>query len=95
MSCVCTRRHPHSPHLPIRCQAFELFPGLDGLVVRVGENYGGPSGPVAWEGQGAVNFRLSKIEQQAEYAKFITALRETVCVKHGKRVIFRTWDTSG
>eukprot|EP00039_Didymoeca_costata_P021575 m.344894 g.344894 ORF g.344894 m.344894 type:complete len:615 (-) comp25378_c0_seq1:11-1855(-) len=76
-------------------EVFETFPELAGIVVRVGENYGGPKCPVSWIGNGAVNFRLPFEEQQMQYIIFITALRESVCVKHNKYMIFRTWDTSG
>jgi hypothetical protein len=27
-------------------EVFDMFPSLDGVVIRVGENYGGPPGPV-------------------------------------------------
>lgn len=44
-------------------------------------------------GAGAVDYSLPYAQQQAEYVALLSFLREELCVKHGKRVIFRTWDT--
>lgn len=76
-------------------EVFDMFPDLDGVMVRVGENYGGPSAPFTWVGNGAVDFLQPFAVQQQQYRSFINALRDIVCVKHNKTLIFRTWDTSG
>ena len=44
-------------------------------------------------GAGAVDYSQPYAQQQAEYVALLEFLREELCVKHGKRVIFRTWDT--
>jgi len=62
---------------------FERFPSLGGLVVRVGETYlhdlphhtGGD--PI-----------LHGVESHLE---LLSLLRETVCEKHGRQLIYRTW----
>ena len=42
-------------------------------------------------GAGAVDYRQPFATQQAEYVALLEFLRAELCVKHGKRVIFRTW----
>lgn len=77
-------------------EIFQMFTDLDGIMVRVGENYGGPKVPnMTWVANGAVKFSDPFVNQQQDYIRFITQLRESVCAKHNKQVIFRTWDTSG
>eukprot|EP00041_Stephanoeca_diplocostata_P036694 m.1349075 g.1349075 ORF g.1349075 m.1349075 type:complete len:637 (-) comp24917_c0_seq8:2345-4255(-) len=77
-------------------EIFQTFPDLDGIMVRVGENYGGPKVPnMTWVANGAVKFTDPFVDQQGNYIRFISQLRESVCVKHNKQVFFRTWDTSG
>jgi hypothetical protein len=65
-------------------QMFARFPQLDGLVVRIGETYL----------QGAPH-HVGKIEKkndaQATIIPLMNLLREEVCVKLGKRLIFRSW----
>ena len=74
-------------------ETFATFDGLSGIVVRVGENYGGPNSPVQWVGNGAVEFHQRQSRVQAQYRLFINALRHTVCVLHNKILVFRTWDS--
>jgi hypothetical protein len=74
-------------------ETFATFDGLSGIVVRVGENYGGPHSPVQWVGNGAVEFHQRQSRVQAQYRLFINALRQTVCVLHNKTLVFRTWDS--
>lgn len=68
---------------------FERFPGTQGIVVRTGETYTfdtpyhAGSSPIA--GIGNVT------EQQDVWVRFIDLLRNVVCVKYGRKVIFRTW----
>lgn len=70
---------------------FERFPATHGIVVRTGETYTfdtpyhAGSSPIA----GAANVT----EQQNIWTAFINLLREVVCVKHSRKVIFRTWDS--
>ncbi len=74
-------------------ETFATFDGLSGIVVRVGENYGGPKSPVQWVGNGAVEFHQRQSRVQAQYRLFIRALRQIVCVLHNKTLVFRTWDS--
>jgi hypothetical protein len=63
---------------------FERFPKLDGLVVRTGETY-----------LHNVPFHTgnSPISQGMESHKLlINLLRDEVCVKQNKKLIYRTWD---
>jgi hypothetical protein len=46
-------------------------------------------------GQGAVDFTVPVELQQDQYVQFISQLRKSVCELHGKKLVFRTWDTSG
>ena len=69
------------------------FPQLAGFQIRVGEvNVDDFPYHV---GVQAVDFSLPFAAQQAQYVKLISFLREVVCVKHGRTLIFRTWDTAG
>lgn len=65
-------------------QMFAQFPQLDGLVVRIGETYL----------QGAP-YHIGKINDKTDPAKTIiplmNLLREEVCVKLNKKLIFRSW----
>jgi hypothetical protein len=69
------------------------FPSIDGFQIRVGEvntlvlPY--------HAGSTAVDFALPVVKQQAQYVKLIRFLRRVVCVKHGRYLVFRTWDTAG
>lgn len=65
-------------------QMFARFPQLDGLVVRIGETYL----------QGAP-YHVGKIDKKTDPAATIVPLmnllREEVCVKLNKKIIFRSW----
>jgi hypothetical protein len=66
---------------------FETFPSLDGLVIRFGETYlhdtpyhfGGK--PVR-QGDEGIN----------DHVVLLNILREEVCVKRNKKLLYRTWD---
>ncbi len=64
-------------------EIFEKLPELDGLVVRVGETYLHDM-PHHTGGDPIVNGVESHLVM-------LDLLRECVCVKHGKRLIYRTW----
>ena len=72
-------------------EMFALYPATEGIVVRTGETYvyENPfhvgNSPIKTAGP-------TKTEQQKAWADFITFLRDEVCVKLGKTVLFRTWD---
>jgi hypothetical protein len=65
------------------------FPGLDGLVLRYGEN--SPCG----EHEGNAPYDSSSVATMvASLQSLLEFLREELCVKRGLLVVFRTWDTS-
>ena len=70
-------------------ELFETIPELDGLIVRVGETY--LHDTPYHTGNGAVNYGDVETEKLL-FAKLINFLREEICVKHNKTLIFRTWD---
>jgi hypothetical protein len=65
-------------------QMFDRFPNFDGLVVRIGETY-----------LQDAPFHIGHIENKWDADKTIIPLmqllREEVCVKRGKTLVFRTW----
>lgn len=65
-------------------QVFDRFPQLDGLVVRIGETYL----------QGAP-YHIGKIQKkddpQHTVIPLMKLLREEICEKRGKKLIFRSW----
>ncbi|HEX7260452.1 MAG TPA: hypothetical protein VF258_01440 [Luteolibacter sp.] len=63
-------------------QIFKRFPGLDGIVLRFGETYL-QDAPFHTGG--------SPVYSVEEHRTLITLLREEICVKRGKRLIYRTW----
>ncbi len=72
----------------LRAQIEELFwrfPELDGLMIRHGETYLHDT-PYHLGG--------SPARTPDEHAMFINFLREELCVKRGKTLIYRTWDFS-
>ena len=69
-------------------EMFEKF-DIDGLVIRVGETY--LFDTPFHVGNGAV--RYDNIENEKEtFVELINFLVQEVCHKHGKFLIFRTWD---
>ena len=65
------------------------FPGLDGLVLRYGEN-----SPCDEHSGNAPYDSSSVAAMVASLQALLQFLREELCVKRGLLVIFRTWDTS-
>jgi len=65
-------------------QIFERFPDLDGLVVRIGETYLHD----APYHQGAIQ---NKTDAQKTIIPLVKLLRDEICVKRKKQLIFRTW----
>lgn len=65
-------------------EMFNQFPDLDGLVVRIGETYLHD----APYHQGAIK---NKKDAQNTIIPLIQILREEICVKRQKQLIFRTW----
>ncbi len=68
-------------------ELFAKFPDLDGLVIRTGETY-----------LNNVPFHTGNnpISNGAEsHIKLLNLLRDEVCVKHNKTIIYRTWSIGG
>ena len=65
-------------------QSFAQFPQLDGLVVRIGETYL-QDAPYH---QGSIQ---NKTSAQNCIVPLMQLLREEVCVRLGKKLVFRTW----
>ncbi|MEL0651082.1 hypothetical protein V6246_06570 [Algibacter sp. TI.3.09] len=65
-------------------EMFDQFPDLDGLVVRIGETYLHD----APYHQGAIE---NKNSPEKTIIPLMEILREEICVKRNKQLIFRTW----
>ncbi len=70
-------------------EMFLKFPELDGLIIRVGETY--LHDTPYHTGNGAVIYGDVSNEKR-QFIKLINFLRQEICVKHNKKLIFRTWD---
>ena len=73
-------------------EIFNRFPDIDGLIVRIGDTY--LYDMPYHVGNGAVDYdsfgQTQKEKQQL--VKLINFLKEEICEKHDKKLIFRTWD---
>lgn len=65
-------------------EMFALFPDLDGLVVRIGETY-------LHDAPYHIGRILDKEDPDRTIIPLMQLLREEVCIRHGKQVIFRSW----
>ncbi len=65
-------------------QMFDRFPNLDGLVVRIGETY-------MEDAPYHKGHILNKGSAEKTIIPLINLLREEVCVKRNKQLIFRSW----
>lgn len=65
-------------------EMFDQFPDLDGLVVRIGETYL-QDAPYH---EGAIN---DKTNPEKTIIPLMQILREEICVKRSKKLLFRTW----
>lgn len=77
-------------------ELFSRFPAVDGLIIRVGETYlydtpyhvgNGPIRSSEYSGS-----EVTPEKEIERYVKLISFLRDEVCIKHGRYLIFRTWD---
>jgi len=76
-------------------EIFRTYPEVDGFIIRVGETY--LEDTPYHTGNGAVPLRgqfADPATEKDKYVKLLNFLREEVCVKHGRYLIHRTWDTS-
>lgn len=94
-----TREKTQEIHRIMIREVFERFPGLDGLIIRVGETYlhnipyHTGNGPIprnekSWEHNSA--YETDGGEQI--HRDLMHLLREEVCVKQNKKLFYRTWD---
>jgi hypothetical protein len=65
-------------------QMFDRFPQLDGLVVRTGETY--LNDAPFYKGNNPLIHGLQ------DHVTLLKILREEICVKRNKEIIYRTWD---
>lgn len=71
-------------------ELFDRFPEMDGLVIRTGETY---THNIPYHmGNGPVDYQHKYEESLKIHAGLLNLLREEVCVKRSKKVIYRTWD---
>ena len=83
-----TRELTKQYHCMMFRQLFEDM-GLDGLVIRVGETY--LHDTPFHTGNGAVPYG-DLAQEKKLFVELLRFLRQEVCVKYGKYLIFRTWD---
>jgi len=65
-------------------EVFDRFPALDGLVVRIGETYL-QDAPYH---EGAIQ---NKKDAEHTIIPLVRLLREEICVRHNKQLVFRSW----
>lgn len=70
-------------------EVFARFPEVDGFIIRVGETY--LHDTPYHTGNGAVIYG-DKEREKEQFIRLIDFLRQEVCVLHGKKLFFRTWD---
>ena len=68
-------------------ELFQKFPDLDGLVIRTGETY--LNNVPYHTGNNPIT------NGPASHIKLLQLLRDEVCVKHNKTIIYRTWSFGG
>jgi hypothetical protein len=85
-----------SLHKVLLDEIFTRFPEVDGLIIRVGETYLYDSpyhmgnNPIR---KAQYDTPDEDVELEAQrYVRLIDFLKEEVCVRHDKTLIFRTWD---
>jgi hypothetical protein len=80
-------------HRKLFAGLFERYPDVSGLVIRVGETYlfdtphhGGNTAVPLHDGS------IDRDEQIRRFIILLQFLREEVCVRYGRTLIYRTWD---
>lgn len=87
------RERTLSLHEALFAELAERFPEIDGFIVRVGETY--LYDTPYHLGSGAVRYGHDRSDSamQEDFVRLLRFLREQICVRHGKTLIHRTWDT--
>jgi hypothetical protein len=70
-------------------EMFERYPEIDGIIIRVGETY--LHDTPYHTGNGAIKYGHKENEIK-EFMKLLQFLREEICIRHNKKLVFRTWD---
>lgn len=71
-------------------ELFNTFPEMDGLVIRTGETY---THNIPYHmGNGPVDYKKAYDESIQTHIRLMNLLREEVCVRRNKQIIYRTWD---
>lgn len=79
-------------HRMLFAEMFRDFPEVDGLVVRTGETYLIDTPYHA--GNGPVRFADTPVSgEKSLFQDLVNFLREEICVRHNRLLIYRTWDT--
>jgi hypothetical protein len=87
--CIALTNFTRAAYAALFDELVAQFPGLDGLVLRYGEN-----SPCA-EHQGNCPYDSTSADSMvASLQQLLLFLREELCVRRGLAVVFRTWDTS-
>jgi hypothetical protein len=68
---------------------FDRFPLTNGIVVRTGETY--MFDTPYHSGSSPISNVANATNQISIWIDFINLLRNVVCIKHGRKVVFRTW----
>jgi len=80
-------------HRELLAALFARYPGIGGLMIRVGETYLFDTPHHA--GNTAVPLHDPAVGREAQIERFVALLqflREEICVRHNKKLIHRTWD---
>lgn len=77
-------------HQAMMDELFRIFPQMDGLVIRTGETY--THNIPYHQGNNPVNYQKKYKQSKDIHSQLINFLRENVCVKYNKTLIYRTWD---
>ncbi|MDS1032202.1 hypothetical protein RDV77_06190 [Porphyromonadaceae sp. NP-X] len=70
-------------------EIFTRFPNLDGLVIRTGETY---TYDIPYHQGNAPADNSNKATAILIHVELMNMLKEIVCEKYGKTIIYRTWD---
>ncbi len=83
-------------HRKLLAVMFERYPDVAGLAIRVGETY--LLDTPYHGGNGAVPLQDDSLERAEKIRRFtvlLNFLREEICVRHERTLVFRTWDFGG
>lgn len=80
-------------HRVLLAELFARFPAVAGLIVRHGETYLHDTPYHVGNGPNPLHGPNAEPEREHDrFVRLISFLRDEVCVRHGRLLIFRTWD---